>query len=93
MGSWRGEWQRMEGRVGGVGSYREWSEGCYGPHNHHRAASEKERELTLSGIKTTAHVGPISPKLSPCIGYPRFSISGTTAFINMAVAFTLMLRT
>lgn len=47
MGSWRGEWQRMEARVEGVSSYRESSEGCHGPHNHHRAASEKERELTL----------------------------------------------
>lgn len=93
MGSWRGEWQRMEARVEGVGSYRESSEGCHRPHNHHRAASEKERELTLFGIKTTALMGPISPKPPLCIGYPRFSISGTTAFINMAVAFTLMLRT
>lgn len=58
MGSWRGGWDRMIDRVKVIGSYRKWSEASYGTHNHHRATSEKERELTLFGIKTTAHVGP-----------------------------------
>lgn len=39
----------MEARVEGVGSYRERREAGYGTHDHHRAASEKERELSLFG--------------------------------------------
>lgn len=32
------------GQVGVTGTHRESNEACYGTHNHHRAASGKERE-------------------------------------------------